>query len=103
MMINKIMFMTSKKKLKTQSNKFICQYEIMIELQKKNILFSAVTAKDLEQTLRLINPHIQANELAHVVQWTFEAKDGSQTPSMGVHDVLKRLQNGVFYRQHSLA
>ncbi|CAF2385844.1 unnamed protein product [Rotaria sp. Silwood2] len=64
---------------------------------------SSVNAKDLEQTLRAINPHIQSNELAHVVQWTFEAKDGSQMPSMNVNDVLQRLQNGVFYRQHALS
>ncbi|CAF3399761.1 unnamed protein product [Rotaria sp. Silwood1] len=64
---------------------------------------SSVTAKDLEQTLRAINPHIQPNELAHIVQWTFEAKDGSQVPSMNVHDILQRLQNGVFYRQHALS
>ncbi|CAF4042714.1 unnamed protein product [Rotaria sp. Silwood2] len=64
---------------------------------------SSVNAKDLEQTLRAINPRIQSNELAHVVQWTFEAKDGSQMPSMNVNDVLQRLQNGVFYRQHALS
>ncbi|CAF3214446.1 unnamed protein product [Rotaria socialis] len=64
---------------------------------------SSVSAKDLEQTLRAINPHIQTNELAHVVQWTFEAKDGSQIPSMSVNDILQRLQNGVFFRQHTLA
>jgi len=62
-----------------------------------------VTSKDLEQALRTINPHIRPNELAHVVQWAFEAKDGSQTPSMSPADVLQRLQNGVFYRQHSLS
>ena len=73
----------------------------MTELQ--HFSFSSVTAKDLEQTLRAINPHIQTNELAHVVQWTFEAKDGSQIPSMGATDIVKRLQNGVFYRQHTLA
>ena len=65
--------------------------------------FSSVTAKDLEQTLRTVNPNIRPGELAHVVQWTFEAKDGSQTPSMSVHEVLQRLQNAVFYRQHTLA
>jgi len=57
----------------------------------------------LEQSLRSINPNIRPNELAHIVQWTFEAKDGSQTPSMSVNDVLQRLQNGVFYRQHTLS
>ncbi|CAF4059367.1 unnamed protein product [Rotaria magnacalcarata] len=64
---------------------------------------SSVSAKDLESTLRAINPHIQTNELAHVVQWTFEAKDGSQIPSMSANDILQRLQNGVFFRQHTLA
>jgi hypothetical protein len=62
-----------------------------------------VNAKDLELALRSINPSIRANELAHVVQWTFEAKDGSQTTSMSNQDVLQRLSNGVFYRQHNLS
>jgi hypothetical protein len=66
-------------------------------------IFSSVNAKDLEQALRSVNPNIRPNELAHIVQWTFEAKDGSQMPSMNVHDVLQRLQNGVFYRQHTLS
>jgi hypothetical protein len=56
----------------------------------------------LEQTLRSINQNIRPNELAHIVQWTFETKDGSQISSMSAHDVLQRLQNGVFYRQHTL-
>ncbi len=64
--------------------------------------FSSVNAKDLELALRAVNPNIRANELAHIVQWTFEAKDGSQTSSMSAHDVLQRLHNGVFYRQHTL-
>jgi hypothetical protein len=62
-----------------------------------------VNAKDMEQAVRSINPHIRPNELAHIVQWTFEAKDGSQVPSMSAHDVLQRLHNGVFYRQHTLS
>jgi hypothetical protein len=57
----------------------------------------------MEQTIRTVNPHIRPNELAHIVQWTFEAKDGSQTPSMSVSDVIQRLQNGVVYRHHTLA
>jgi hypothetical protein len=57
----------------------------------------------LEQSLRTINANIRPNELAHIVQWTFEAKDGSQTSSMSANDVLQRLQNGVFYRQHTLS
>lgn len=64
---------------------------------------SSVTGKDLEQALRTVYPNIRPNELAHVVQWTFEAKDGSQTPSLSPTDVIQRLQNGVFYRQHSLS
>ncbi|CAF1133761.1 unnamed protein product [Rotaria sordida] len=64
---------------------------------------NSVNAKDLEQTLRSLNPHIQPNELAHIIQWAFEAKDGSQKPSMSVNDILQRLQNGVFYRQHALS
>ncbi len=62
-----------------------------------------MNAKDLEQALRSVNPNIRPNELAHIVQWTFEAKDGSQTSSMNVNDVLQRLQNSVFYRQHDLS
>ena len=62
-----------------------------------------MNAKDMEQAVRSINPHIRPNELAHIVQWTFEAKDGSQIPSMSVNDILQRLQNGVFYRQHTLS
>ena len=61
-----------------------------------------MTAKDLELALRAVNPNIRPNELAHIVQWTFEAKDGSQTPSMNNHDLIQRLHNGVFYRQHTL-
>ena len=57
----------------------------------------------MEQAVRSVNPHIRPNEVAHVVQWTFEAKDGSQTPSMSVNDIIQRLHNGVFYRQHTLS
>jgi hypothetical protein len=62
-----------------------------------------VNSKDLEQALHSVNPDIRPNELSHIVQWTFEAKDGNQTPSMNVNDILQRLQNGVFYRQHTLS
>ncbi len=62
-----------------------------------------MNAKDLELALRAVNPNIRPNELAHVVQWTFEAKDGSQTPSLSNHEVIQRLQFGVFFRQHTLS
>jgi hypothetical protein len=57
----------------------------------------------MEQAIRSVHPHIKQNELAHIVQWTFEAKDGSQIPSMNIAEVLQRLQNCVFYRQHTLS
>jgi hypothetical protein len=57
----------------------------------------------MEQAIRSVNPNIRSNELVHIVQWIFEAKDGSQIPSMSVTDVLQRLQNGVFYRHHTLS
>ena len=65
--------------------------------------FSSVNAKDMEQAIRTVNSQIRPNELASSVQWTFEAKDGSQITSMSVSDVLQRLQNGVFYRRHTLS
>lgn len=64
---------------------------------------SSVHAKDMEHAIQAVHANIRPNELAPIVQWTFEAKDGSQTPSMSVQDVLQRLQNGVFYRQHTLS
>lgn len=57
----------------------------------------------MEHAIQAVHSSIRPNELAPIVQWTFEAKDGSQTPSMSVQDVLQRLQNGVFYRQHTLS
>ncbi|CAF1536591.1 unnamed protein product [Adineta ricciae] len=73
------------------------------DVQEKIENSNSVNAKDMEQAIRAVNPHIRHNELVHIVQWIFEAKDGSQVPSMNVHDVLQRLQNGVFYRQHTLS
>ena len=68
-----------------------------------SFVFSVVAAKDMEQAIRTVNPQIRPNEVASIVQWIFEAKDGSQIPSMNVQEVLQRLQNGVFYRQHTLS
>ncbi|CAF3703702.1 unnamed protein product [Adineta steineri] len=73
------------------------------DVQEKIENSNSVNAKDMEQAIRAVNPHIRNTELVHIVQWIFEAKDGSQIPSMNTHDVLQRLQNGVFYRQHTLS
>jgi hypothetical protein len=98
MKISKVIFMMYKKKLEVLSiNKNYIARWFCISL------FSSVNAKDMEQAIRSVHPHIKQNELAHIVQWTFEAKDGSQIPSMNIAEVLQRLQNCVFYRQHTLS
>ncbi|CAF0871044.1 unnamed protein product [Didymodactylos carnosus] len=78
--------------------------EFMRALKKQlnNDKQHSVNAKDLENTIRTVNSQIRPNELAHIVQWAFEAKDGSQAPTLSVNDIVQRLQNSVFYRQHTL-
>ena len=90
-----------KRKSKIQSKKLVLNWKN--QSNAHYLFYSSVNAKDMEQAIRAVNPHIRHNELVHIVQWIFEAKDGSQVPSMNVHDVLQRLQNGVFYRQHTLS